>query len=482
MVGEIPTTDENGMPVVDVHDPRDADVLCGRGGAALRHPGNQTYRRLVHLNKGLYITCLKAEKLKISRSIVTAIREQDGRFLERNVKKGTWYDIGDKKAIEKTSQALREGQPKLRQKIVELGGGAAGAAALLENQFPDGSKYQLPPQISLAQQQREIEQQTMAEMQQRMMSEMNPHKTMQGEQSNQNREYLHDGYTQHMSEMATATPTIFEESANFQDSMSQINGDGQSPGDATEARMHQNFAPAENVEVGINQNFSTFSLMSDYSNFQMGGGQTNPAGIPPPPNYLSTPDSLMSPSSLSPCMSIGLNLTGDRRKHFARMKYSRPPSGRSNTSATAAAAAAGNGSHRQLYSSNKQLYASNRSLDGMPDFYQVESSASLYSNISAIDQNTTGGGGGAGTPSNGYMIQPDAVNNNNNNVFESRRSIMSGMSRISDTSDMNSIFSDLSRKIGNVSTRSIAMSELSIMDDRMDDVDPDSIPLPSHYF
>ena len=107
-------------------------------------------------------------------------------------------------------------------------------------------------------------------------------------------------------------------------------------------QMHQNFAPAENMEVGINQNFSTFSLMSDYSNFQMGGGQTNPAGIPPPPNYLSTPDSLMSPSSLSPCMSLGLNLTGDRRKHFARIKYSRPPSGRrSNTSATAAAAAAG---------------------------------------------------------------------------------------------------------------------------------------------
>jgi hypothetical protein len=123
--------------MTNVTDPYDSDVLCGRGGAALRHPGNQTYRRLVNLNKGLYITCHKTEKLNISRSVVTAIRDQRGRFLEKN-KDGTWHDIGDKKAIEKTSQALREGQPKLRQKIVEMGG-VAGSTALMESQFPGGA-------------------------------------------------------------------------------------------------------------------------------------------------------------------------------------------------------------------------------------------------------------------------------------------------------------------------------------------------------
>lgn len=107
-----------------VTKPRDSDVMCGRGGAAHRHPGNQTYRRLVTLNKGLYTTCLKTEKLKISKSIVAAIREQHGRFLEKLEKLATnttdadvWYDMGDKKAVEKTSQALREGQPKLRQQM-----------------------------------------------------------------------------------------------------------------------------------------------------------------------------------------------------------------------------------------------------------------------------------------------------------------------------------------------------------------------------
>lgn len=77
-----------------ITEPGETDVLCGRGGAALRHPGNQTYRRLVNLNKGLYITCLKTEKLKISRSIVAAIREQRGRFLEKDTKTGAWFDIG----------------------------------------------------------------------------------------------------------------------------------------------------------------------------------------------------------------------------------------------------------------------------------------------------------------------------------------------------------------------------------------------------
>eukprot|EP00566_Odontella_aurita_P024863 CAMPEP_0113580082 /NCGR_PEP_ID=MMETSP0015_2-20120614/30456_1 /TAXON_ID=2838 /ORGANISM="Odontella" /LENGTH=110 /DNA_ID=CAMNT_0000484193 /DNA_START=266 /DNA_END=594 /DNA_ORIENTATION=- /assembly_acc=CAM_ASM_000160 len=71
------------VPLTDVVDLHDADVLCGRGGAALRHSGNRTYRQLVNMNKPLYSTCLKAEKLKISRSVVAAIREQNGRFLER---------------------------------------------------------------------------------------------------------------------------------------------------------------------------------------------------------------------------------------------------------------------------------------------------------------------------------------------------------------------------------------------------------------
>jgi hypothetical protein len=93
--------------------PSPLDVLCGRGGASLRHLGNLNYRRLITINKARYVASRKMEKLKISRSIVEDIRDQGGRFLERQWDE--WHEIGDKKAVEKTSQALREGQPKLRQ-------------------------------------------------------------------------------------------------------------------------------------------------------------------------------------------------------------------------------------------------------------------------------------------------------------------------------------------------------------------------------
>jgi hypothetical protein len=55
----------------------------------------------------------KNEKSALAVKIVSAWRKQypPGRFLQRD-EKGKWYDVGDKKAREKTSQALREKAPK----------------------------------------------------------------------------------------------------------------------------------------------------------------------------------------------------------------------------------------------------------------------------------------------------------------------------------------------------------------------------------
>lgn len=128
---------ESTLPLTGVTKISENDIICGRGGVALKHPGNLAYRKIVGINKGIYATCLKAEKLKISKSIVAAIREIDGRFLEREDGKTssslnerdehgnpvTWKDIGDKRAIEKTSQALREGQPKLLKKLAAMQNG-----------------------------------------------------------------------------------------------------------------------------------------------------------------------------------------------------------------------------------------------------------------------------------------------------------------------------------------------------------------------
>mmetsp|Transcript_7188 Transcript_7188/g.10906 ORF Transcript_7188/g.10906 Transcript_7188/m.10906 type:complete len:308 (+) Transcript_7188:293-1216(+) len=131
--------DGDNEKVKYIEDPGEMDVLLGRGGAALRHPGNQNFRHLVLSNKALYITSFKAEKLKISRSIVKAIREQKGRFLERGTESDVWFEVSDKRAIEKTSQALREGQPKLRQKIEEMNNVVNVATAQIDHQFPNSN-------------------------------------------------------------------------------------------------------------------------------------------------------------------------------------------------------------------------------------------------------------------------------------------------------------------------------------------------------
>lgn len=57
--------------------------------------------------------------MSISRSIVRAVRSLDppGRFLDKDTLSSLWHDIGHKKAVEKTSQALRDGAAMLRKQL-----------------------------------------------------------------------------------------------------------------------------------------------------------------------------------------------------------------------------------------------------------------------------------------------------------------------------------------------------------------------------
>jgi len=103
-----------------VCEPHDNDVLCGRGGSINSHPGNERFRQLVEKRKRVYLTArFKREKRLIASSILSEIRvlKPPGRFLAKDTKTGNWYDIGDEKARDKTSQALRENAPSIRAEI-----------------------------------------------------------------------------------------------------------------------------------------------------------------------------------------------------------------------------------------------------------------------------------------------------------------------------------------------------------------------------
>jgi hypothetical protein len=97
------TTDEN------ITKPREFDVLCGRGGLINKHPGNIAYRRVVDYNKPYYQNVHKKHRILVSQSIVQTILNNGGRFLILGSRGGTsWIEIGFKRAVQKTSQALRE--------------------------------------------------------------------------------------------------------------------------------------------------------------------------------------------------------------------------------------------------------------------------------------------------------------------------------------------------------------------------------------
>lgn len=60
-----------------------------------------------------YLAAKRRDKPRIAAGIVLAVRKVGGRFLKKD-SQNTWKDVGNNRAREKTSQALREGAPELR--------------------------------------------------------------------------------------------------------------------------------------------------------------------------------------------------------------------------------------------------------------------------------------------------------------------------------------------------------------------------------
>lgn len=102
------------LPSDVITEVMESDVLCGRGGETNHHPGNVKYRSLVKRYQPLYIVSKRRDKPRIAEKIVHTIRHRGGRFLKKDSHSLTWRDVGNTKAREKTSQALREGAPELR--------------------------------------------------------------------------------------------------------------------------------------------------------------------------------------------------------------------------------------------------------------------------------------------------------------------------------------------------------------------------------
>lgn len=101
--------------------PTHTDVLLGRGVSTNRHPGNENFRLIVGRHVDVYVTSTKKQKMNISKSVVEQLHKLSppGRFLEKNTGTGLWQEVDQKRALEKTAQALRDGAAPLRKKMAE---------------------------------------------------------------------------------------------------------------------------------------------------------------------------------------------------------------------------------------------------------------------------------------------------------------------------------------------------------------------------
>mmetsp|Transcript_12326 Transcript_12326/g.25457 ORF Transcript_12326/g.25457 Transcript_12326/m.25457 type:complete len:474 (+) Transcript_12326:341-1762(+) len=114
-------------PVHRIRTPNPQDVLSGRGGGINSHKGNKAFREWVNLRKEEYNRAQnKKEKIAVAMQVVRQVHQQvpiPGRFLQRDTtmmggNSGQWWvEVNEAKALAKTTQALREGAPKIRQAI-----------------------------------------------------------------------------------------------------------------------------------------------------------------------------------------------------------------------------------------------------------------------------------------------------------------------------------------------------------------------------
>lgn len=141
---ELPRTD-----IISITQVNEDDVLCGRGGYTTRHPGNVKYRMLVSQQQLRYLEAHRLRKAEIAREIVDMTRSRGGRFLTKNADGKTWYDVGDEKAREKTSQALREGVSQRRYGFSQKEGRPSPSSF-------DGTPDEIRKQYQLSLEKREV--------------------------------------------------------------------------------------------------------------------------------------------------------------------------------------------------------------------------------------------------------------------------------------------------------------------------------------
>ena len=83
-------------------------VVMGRGGLANHHVGNNSFRIMTASMKLEHARLPKDEKTDVSRRLLGMVHARGGKFLAKDSVSGLFYEVENKVARRKCSQALRE--------------------------------------------------------------------------------------------------------------------------------------------------------------------------------------------------------------------------------------------------------------------------------------------------------------------------------------------------------------------------------------
>jgi hypothetical protein len=107
-----------------IWDVQPSDILCGRGAPTNYHYGNEAFRKLVKDYQTVYLCAKRSDKPRIAAELLQLVHSRGGRFLRRvktshhGISRYAWEELVEQRSYEKVCQALREGAPELRRKMM----------------------------------------------------------------------------------------------------------------------------------------------------------------------------------------------------------------------------------------------------------------------------------------------------------------------------------------------------------------------------
>jgi hypothetical protein len=95
--------------LVGDYQPTADDVLCGRGKALARHPGNIKFAKAIRASLQRYSkSTRRSDKSLVIASVVGALREQGVHFMRKDSKSTFYVELSEDQAREKAGHAIRD--------------------------------------------------------------------------------------------------------------------------------------------------------------------------------------------------------------------------------------------------------------------------------------------------------------------------------------------------------------------------------------